>query len=212
GEAMAQAATYDKKGVSRGAIELPDALFGQQVHEHLLYQSVKTFLANQRQGTAKVKDRKEVTGGGKKPWKQKGTGRARSGSNTSPLWPGGGRAFGPTPRDYSIGLPKKQRRAALVAALSLAASEGRVRVVEDPGLTEPKTKEFAGFLARVGIGDEKTLVLVGKEEAVLFKASRNLARVRTSPAHQGAPYYVLEDEQGVITQKAPHLLKEGFGS
>ena len=209
---MATAAAYDKKGVSRGSVELPDTLFGQQVHEHLLYQSVKTFLANQRQGTAKVKDRKEVSGGGKKPWKQKGTGRARAGSNTSPLWPGGGRAFGPTPRDYSIGLPKKQRRAALVAALSLAASEGRIRVVEDPGMTEPKTKEFAGFLAKVGIGAEKTLVLIGKDEAVLFKASRNLARVRTSPAHQVTPYFVLENEQVVITQSALDLLKEVFGS
>ena len=209
---MATANAYDKQGVSRGSVELPDTLFGQQVHEHLIYQSVKTFLANQRQGNAKVKDRKEVTGGGKKPWKQKGTGRARSGSNTSPLWPGGGRAFGPTPRDYSIGLPKKQRRAALVAALSLAASEGRVRVVDDPGLSEPKTKEFAGFLQKVGIKSEKTLVLVGKEENVLYKASRNLARVRTAPAHQVTPYFVLENEQVVITRRALDQLKEVFGS
>jgi len=209
---MATATAYDGKGVSRGTVELPAELFDQQVHEHLLYQAVKTYLANQRQGTAKVKDRKEVTGGGKKPWRQKGTGRARSGSNTSPLWPGGGRAFGPTPRDYSIGLPKKQRRAALAAALSLAAREGRVRVVEDPSLEAPKTKEIVTLLKKVGIGDEKTLFLTGSDDGNVAKACRNLARVRATSARQVTPYYLLESEQLVITQSALDQLKEVFAS
>ena len=209
---MATATAYYGKGVSQGTVELPAELFDQQVHEHLLYQAVKTYLAGQRQGTAKVKDRKEVSGGGKKPWKQKGTGRARSGSNTSPLWPGGGRAFGPTPRDYSIGLPKKQRRLALAAALSLAAREGRVRVVEDPALDAPKTKEIVGFLRKVGIGEEKTLLLTGKDDPALFKACRNLARVRTTPARQVTAYYLLESEQVVITQSGLDQLKEVLAS
>jgi len=209
---MATAKAFDTKGASRGTVELPAALFEAQVNEHLLYQSAKTFLANQRQGTAKVKDRTEVTGGGKKPWRQKGTGRARAGSNTSPLWPGGGRAFGPKPHDHGIDLPKKQRRAALASALSLAAREGRVRVVDDPVLEETKTKAVAGFLKSVGIESEKTLFVLGKYDEELLRACRNLARVRTTLAPQVTPYFLLEAEQVVFTSSALERLKEVFGS
>jgi len=209
---VATAMAFDAKGESRGTVELPPALFDAQVHEHLLYQSAKTYLANQRQGTSKVKDRTEVSGGGRKPWKQKGTGRARSGSNTSPLWPGGGRAFGPEPRDHRIALPKKQRRAALTAALSLAAREGRVRVVEDPGLAEPKTKVVAELLAKLGVGADKTLLVLGRVDETLYKASRNLARVRPTLAHQVTPYDLLDCEQVVLTQSGLDRMKEVFGS
>src|SRR5580765_2300111 len=117
-------------GSPKGEAALPDALFARPVHEHLLWLSVKRHLGNQRQGTAKVKNRGEVSGGGKKPWRQKGTGRARAGSNTSPLWPGGGRAFGPKPRDYRTQMPKQQRRAALASALSLKAGDNAVQVID----------------------------------------------------------------------------------
>src|SRR2546426_12533316 len=117
-------------GSEKGSAALPDELFAQPVHEHLMWLSVKRHLGNQRQGNAKVKTRGEVSGGGRKPWRQKGTGRARSGSNTSPLWPGGGRAFGPKPRDYRTELPRQQRRAALASALSLRASENAVTVLD----------------------------------------------------------------------------------
>jgi large subunit ribosomal protein L4 len=204
--------SFDAQGVSRGTVELPAGLFDAQVHEHLLYQSVKTFLANQRQGTAKVKNRHEVTGGGKKPWRQKGTGRARSGSNTSPLWPGGGRAFGPEPREYRMELPKKQRRAALAAALSLAAREGRVRVVEDLALPEPKTRVVAELLEKLGIAGEKTLLVLGRHDEAVHKASRNLPRVRAALAHQVTPYHLLECEQLVQTASGLDRMKEVFGS
>src|SRR2546426_5565702 len=121
---------YTSDGSEKGTAALPDELFAQQIQEHLLWLSVKRHLGNQRQGTAKVKTRGEVSGGGRKPWRQKGTGRARSGSNTSPLWPGGGRAFGPKPRDYRTELPRQQRRAALASALSLRASENAVTVLD----------------------------------------------------------------------------------
>jgi large subunit ribosomal protein L4 len=209
---VATAMAFDAKGESRGTVELPPALFDAQVHEHLLYQSAKTFLANQRQGTAKVKDRTEVTGGGRKPWRQKGTGRARSGSNTSPLWPGGGRAFGPTPRDYRLELPKKQRRAALASALSLAAREGRVRVVEDLRLDVPKTKAVVELLGKLGVGEDKTLLVLGRADETLYKASRNLARVRATLAHQVTPYHLLDCQQVVLTQSGLDRMKEVFGS
>ena len=135
-------------GSSKGEATLPDELFAQPVHEHLLWLSVKRHLGDQRQGTAKVKTRGEVSGGGRKPWRQKGTGRARSGSNTSPLWPGGGRAFGPKPRDYRTELPKKQRRAALAAALSQKAGENAVTVIDALKFEAPKTKQMADLNRR----------------------------------------------------------------
>jgi large subunit ribosomal protein L4 len=209
---MVTAMAYDASGQHRGTVDLPAGLFEAQVHEHLLYQSVKTYLANQRQGTHKVKTRAEVSGGGKKPWKQKGTGRARAGSNTSPLWPGGGRAFGPKPRDYDLGLPKKQRRLALLAALSLRAREGRIRVVEDLALSEPKTREMAGFFEKLGVGTERTLFVLGRHDEILVKACRNLPHVRSTLAHQLTPYHLLESAQLVLTQGALDRIKEVFAS
>src|SRR6058998_3228065 len=151
-------------GSEKGTAALPDDLFAQQVNEHLLWLSVRRHLGNRRQGTAKVKGRGEVSGGGRKPWRQKGTGRARAVSNTSPLWPGGGRAFGPVPRDYRVAMPRKQRRAALASALSLRASENAVSVVEPLSFTAPKTKEMAGVLQRLGVSDKRTLLVLGEKD------------------------------------------------
>src|SRR2546422_11709873 len=133
---------YGMDGSAKGSTELPAELFGQPVNEHLMWLSVKRHLGNQRQGTAAVKNRALVSGGGKKPFRQKGTGRARQGSNTSPLMPGGGRAFGPRPRDYRTELPKKQRRAALAAALSQKAADQAVSVGESITLEAPKTRHM----------------------------------------------------------------------
>src|SRR5437016_2528931 len=119
---------FSRDGSEKGTTALPDELFGQQVNEHLMWMSVKRHLGNQRQGNAKVKAKGEVSGGGRKPFRQKGTGRARQGSNTSPLMPGGGRAFGPKPHDFRTDMPRKQRRAALASALSLRASENAIAV------------------------------------------------------------------------------------
>src|SRR5438477_13127530 len=130
---------FGPDGSEKGTATLPDELFGQQVNEHLLWLSVKRHLGNQRQGTAAVKTRGDVSGGGRKPFRQKGTGRARQGSNTSPLMPGGGRAFGPRPRDYRTEMPKRQRRAALVSALSAKAADAAVSVVELPAFEAPRS-------------------------------------------------------------------------
>jgi large subunit ribosomal protein L4 len=209
---VATAENYDATGNPQGTVDLPDPLFGGQVHEHLLHESVKRYLANQRQGTSKVKSRNEVTGGGRKPWRQKGSGRARSGSNTSPIWVGGGRAFGPKPRDYRLELPKKQRRTALVSALSLCASEGRVRIVGDPQFDEPKTAKMADLLANLGIEEGRVLMVLGESNENLVKSCRNLPGLRTTLAGQVTPYYLLEADHVVITTTALERMKEVFGS
>src|SRR5437867_9809832 len=154
------AKTYGSDGTETGSIGLPDELFAQPVHEHLMWLSVKRHLGNQRQGTAKVKARGEVSGGGRKPWRQKGTGRARAGSNTSPLWPGGGRAFGPKPRDYRTEMPKQQRRQALASALSLKAGEHAVTVLDQLSFEAPRTKHMAEALERLGLHDKRTLLVL----------------------------------------------------
>src|SRR5436309_8384159 len=171
---------FGMDGSAKGEASLPDELFAQPVHEHLLWLSVKRYLGDQRQGTARVKTRGEVSGGGHKPWRQKGTGRARSGSNTSPLWPGGGRAFGPKPRDYRTAMPRKQRRAALASALSLRASENAVSVVEPLSFPAPKTKETAGVLPRLGLSGKRTLLVLGDKDENVYRSCRNLRNLSTT--------------------------------
>ena len=209
---MPTARAYTSQGDERGAVELPASLFGQQVNEHLLYQAVKTFMANRRQGTAKVKSRVEVSGGGRKPWRQKGTGRARSGSNTSPVWVGGGRAHGPEPRDYRLELPKKQRRLALTSALSLKAREAQVAVLEDLALGAPKSKTVAGLFRKIGLGDRKTLVVFGAHDDTVQKSCRNLRYLRTTLANQVTPYQLLDCDTVVFTQSGLKRLTEVFAS
>ena len=209
---MATAQAYDAKGGHRGTVDLPAPLFEGQVHEHLIHQSVRSYLDNQRQGTASVKGRAEMSGGGKKPWKQKGTGRARSGSNTSPIWRGGGRAFGPKPRDYRVDLPKGQRRAALVSALSLRAGENKIRVVEDWSMEAPKTKTVVELLAKLGVTDGRVLIVLGSPDANLVRSGRNIRGVRVVPAEQVTPYYLLEADEVVLTASGLSRLQEVFGS
>jgi len=197
-------------GSPKGEAALPDELFAQPVHEHLLWLSVKRHLGDQRQGTAKVKARGEVSGGGRKPWRQKGTGRARSGSNTSPLWPGGGRAFGPKPRDYRTELPKKQRRAALASALSQKAGENAVTVIDALRFEAPKTREMAEVLKRLGLGDKRTLLVIGEADANVVRSCRNLRNLHTTLAHQLNPYELLQSEAVLMTAPALAQMKEIF--
>jgi len=201
---------FNAEGVEKGKAALPDALFARPVHEHLLWLSVKRHLGNQRQGTAKVKNRGEVSGGGKKPWRQKGTGRARAGSNTSPLWPGGGRAFGPDPRDYRTALPKRQRRAALAAALSQKASDQAVSVVDTPALEAPRTATIAAMLKAMGLADKRTLLVLAEAEPNLVKSCRNLRNLKTTLAHQINPYELLDAEAVVITAGGLERIQEVF--
>lgn len=202
---------YAQDGSEKGTTALPDELFAQPVHEHLLWMSVKRHLGNQRQGTAMVKSKGLVSGGGKKPFKQKGTGNARQGSNTSPLMPGGGRAFGPKPHSHRTAMPKQQRRSALVSALSLRAGENAVSVIEEI-VTDgaPKTARVAGVLAKIGLGGKKTLLVVGQQNETVWKSVRNLRHVTTTLAHQLNPYDLLDCEQLLLTQDGLARVKEVF--
>ena len=204
------AKVYASDGSEKGTAALPDELFAQQVQEHLLWLSVKRFLGNQRQGTAKVKTRGEVSGGGRKPWRQKGTGRARSGSNTSPLWPGGGRAFGPKPRDHRTELPKGQRRQALASALSLKASENAVAVLESLAFAAPKTRAMAETLERLGLTDRRTLLVLGQADGNVVKSCRNLPNLNTTLAHQVNPYDLLNCDMLLLTRDGLDRMKEVF--
>jgi large subunit ribosomal protein L4 len=201
---------YGLDGKEKGTATLPDELFAQQVHEHLLWLSVKRHLGNQRQGTAKVKTRGEVSGGGRKPWRQKGTGRARSGSNTSPLWPGGGRAFGPKPRDYRTDMPKAQRRRALSSALSLKAGENAVSVIESLSFDAPRTREMAALLGRIGLADKRTLLVLDRADENVVKSCRNLRNLRTTMAHQVNPYDLLDCDAVLVTRAGLDRMKEVF--
>ncbi len=197
-------------GSPKGEATLPDELFAQPVHEHLLWLSVKRHLGDQRQGTAQVKTRGEVSGGGRKPWRQKGTGRARSGSNTSPLWPGGGRAFGPKPRDYRTEMPRKQRRAALAAALSQKAGENAVTVIDSLSFAAPKTREMAEVLKRLGLEAKRTLLVIGESDPNVVRSCRNLRNLHTTLAHQINPYELLQSEALLVTAPALAQMKEIF--
>jgi large subunit ribosomal protein L4 len=201
---------YSADGSERGTATLPDELFGQPVHEHLMWLAVKRHLGNQRQGNAKVKSRAEVSGGGRKPWRQKGSGNARAGSNTSPLWPGGGRAFGPRPRDYRTELPRKQRRAALVSVLSLRASENAVSVIEAITPAEAKTREVATLLRKIGLGGQRTLLVLDQADEKVMRSCRNLRDLDTRLAHQLNPYDLLVTDQLLLTQAGLERVKEVF--
>jgi large subunit ribosomal protein L4 len=204
------ARVYSLDGAEKGVASLPEALFGRQVHEHLLYLSIKRHLGNQRQGTAKVKSRAEVSGGTRKPFRQKGTGRARQGANNTPLMPGGGRAFGPKPRDYRTELPKQQRRAALASALSQMAAANAITVLESLSFPEPRTRQMSEVLARLGLTDKRTLlVLEGADENVL-KSCRNLRNLRTTLAHQLNAYEVLASDALLVTAGGLERMKEVF--
>lgn len=201
---------FASDGSEKGTAALPDELFAQQVNEHLLWLSVKRYLGNQRQGTAKVKTRGEVSGGGRKPWRQKGTGRARAGSNTSPLWPGGGRAFGPKPRDYRTEMPKAQRRLALASALSAKAGESAIMVLESLSFAEPKTREMAETLKRLGLADKRTLLVLAQADENVVRSCRNLPKLRTILANQVNPYELMACETLLLTQDGLDRMKEVF--
>jgi len=202
---------YGLDGSEQGTTALPDELFAQPVHEHLIWLSVKRHLGNQRQGTAMVKSKGLVSGGGKKPFKQKGTGNARQGSNTSPLMPGGGRAFGPKPHSHRTDMPRQQRRQALVSALSLRAGENAVSVIEGLDVdSAPKTARVASALKKIGLTGKKTLLVVGQQNDTVWKSVRNLRNVNTTLAHQLNAYDLLDCEQLLLTSEGLARVTEVF--
>src|SRR5207253_11291184 len=170
-------AVYDREGKESGQVALPEAVFNVPVNEAVLHRAVLRQQANDRQGTHDTKTRGEVSGGGRKPWKQKGTGRARQGSTRAPQWRHGGTVFGPHPRSYEQKMPRKQRRLALRAALSARSQEGAVRVVEEIVLDEPKTRVVADLFAQMGAGT-RVLFVIPEHDLMLEKSTRNLAGVR----------------------------------
>ncbi len=201
---------YGPDGAEKGTTALPDELFAQPVHEHLLWLAIKRHLGNQRQGTTMVKNKALVSGGGRKPFKQKGTGRARQGSNTSPLMPGGGRAFGPRPHEWRTELPKKQRRAALVSALSLKATESAVAVLEGINVDAPKTSMVAGVLKKMGVYGKRTLLVVDRQHEMVWKSVRNIDKLNTTLAHQLNAYDLINAEAVVITTDGLARVTEVF--
>jgi len=192
---------------SVGEIELPTFITAQPPREHLLFEVVKMQLANRRAGTAATKTRGEVRGGGKKPWRQKGTGRARSGSIRSPIWVGGGTTFGPRPRSYAYRLPRSARRTALCAALALKQREGALVVVSDIILPEPKTKRMVEFLSRLELRNT-VLVVLHEKNASVEKAARNLPQVKVLRSEGLNVYDLLRYRQILFTQEALRRVSE----
>lgn len=198
-------------GGTKGEIELPKSLFGIKPSQHAVYEACKTNLASRRRGTASTKTRSEVRGGGRKPWRQKGTGRARIGSIRSPIWVGGGVAFGPKPRDYGYRIPKKVRKLALKSALSAKALEEKIHVVEDFSFSEPRTKTMEDVLRALGLKGKETLLLVSSFDENVFKSGRNLRYLTIKPAKDLNCYEVLRSEYLVVTQSVLAQLKEVWG-
>ena len=201
------ATVYDLNGQESGQVELPEAVFNVPINAAVLHQAVRRQQANDRQGTHETKTRGEVSGGGKKPWKQKGTGRARQGSTRAPQWRHGGVVFGPHPRSYEQKMPRKQRRLALKVALSVKSQEGAVRIVEEIALQEPKTRVVADLFAQLGAG-ASTLFVIPEHDLLLEKSTRNLASVKTILATNLNPSDVLTAATVVFTRSALSQVEE----
>lgn len=193
---------FKADGKAGSARTLPADPFDGVVHEESLHAAVKAHLANRRQGTAAAKTRSEVRGGGRKPWRQKGTGRARAGTIRSPIWRGGGVVFPPTPRSYRLDLPKKVRRLARRSAFNARAVEDRVIVLEDLSMESPKTRDLAKLLDKLGVGDEKVLILTAERRQNVFLSARNLPDVEVRPYGNESAYDVLWADSVVIEESA----------
>ncbi len=203
---MPKANVYDMAGKQVGEIDLSEAIFGIEPNVSVMHDVVKNHLANCRQGTQSALTRAEVSGGGRKPWRQKGTGRARQGSTRAPQWTHGGIVFAPKPRSYRYTLNKKVRRLALKSALSAKAAEGKVLVVDDLGMEAPKTKTFQGFLNTVG--SEKALVVTACPNVVL--SARNIPGVVTTPAALINVYDILNANEFIVDKAALATIEEVF--
>ena len=200
---MIEAAHYSATGARhKAALALPADFFDGTVNEPVLHQAIKTYLGNQRQGTAKTKTRSFVSGGNQKPWKQKGTGRARSGSSRSPIWRGGGIVFGPIPRDYRADIPKKVRQLARRSALNARAREDSLFVVDAMTFEAPKTSKLAGMLEKMGLEGKKVLVLANGENRNLYLSGRNIPTARVMNYSNASAYDVIWSDAVVVEQGA----------
>ena len=201
----------DRQGTPVEKIAVADSTFAAEVKTHLFHQVVRMQLAKRRRGTASTKTRGEVSGGGRKPWRQKGTGRARAGSTRSPLWRGGGVALGPKPRDYAYKLPKKVRRAALRSALSMKIQEGLLKVIDRLDIPAPKTRQMVGFLKDLGV-KKATIILLADDNRNVQLAARNLPSVKVIRAEGVNVYDLLTHEYLICTREALMKLQERVAS
>src|SRR5690625_498609 len=201
GTVMPKVALYDQSGSQIGDVTLAEGVFGIEPNESVLYDAILLQQASQRQGTHKVKNRSEVRGGGRKPWRQKGTGRARQGSIRSPQWVGGGTVFGPTPRSYSYKLPKKVRKLALKSALSSKVKEDSLVVLEGIAIDTPKTKEVVSMLQSLN-ANEKALIVTAERDEVLEKSANNLQGVKVLPVSEVNVLDLVAYNKLIITKEA----------
>ncbi len=205
---MPKLALYNKTGSQVGDFELDERVFGVDVNVPVVHRSVVAQLAAMRAGTHKTKTRGEVTGSGKKPWRQKGTGRARQGSFRAPHWVGGGNAFGPTPRSYVHKVNKKEKRLAVKSALTSKVEEGKLIIVDDFQITEPKTKEMVKVLKDLNLKGKKTLIILPGKDEVLYKSARNIPNVKTLVTQALNIYDLLNYEYIVMSKDAVKAVEE----
>ena len=205
---MANVSVYNIEGNEVGTIDLNDAVFGGEVNEHLVHMAVVNQLANNRQGTQKAKTRSEVSGGGRKPWRQKGTGHARQGSTRAPQWTGGGVVFAPVPRDYSFKMNKKEKRAALKSALTAKVEEKKFIVVDEIKFDEIKTKNFANILKNLDV--KKALVVLEDGNANAELSARNIADVKTAKTNTINVYDILKYNTVIATKAAVANIEEVY--
>ena len=205
---MANVSVLNMEGKEVGSMELNDAVFGVEINEHLVHQAVVLQLANNRQGTQKAKTRSEVSGGGRKPWRQKGTGHARQGSTRSPQWKGGGVVFAPTPRDYTIRLNKKEKRAALKSALTSRVQDNKFIVVDELKFDEIKTKKFQNVMDNLKVS--KALVVLADNDQNTVLSARNIAGVKTSQVGSINVYDILKYNTVVATKAAVASIEEVY--
>jgi len=205
---MAQVSVYNMEGKEIDKIELSDAIFGVEINEHLVHMAVVQHLANLRQGTQKAKTRSEVSGGGRKPWRQKGTGHARQGSTRSPQWTHGGVVFAPTPRDYSFKLNKKEKRLALKSALTSKVADGKLMVIDELKFDEIKTKKFAEVLANLNAN--KALVIINENDKNVVLSARNIPDAKTSLTGNMNVYDIMNAGTVVLTKDAVSTIEEVY--
>ena len=205
---MAKVAVYNMEGKEVGSMDLNDAVFGVEVNEHLVHMAVLQQLANNRQGTQKAKTRSEVRGGGRKPWRQKGTGHARQGSIRAPQWKGGGVVFAPVPRDYSFKLNKKEKRAALKSVLTSRVQENKFIVVDELKMDEIKTKTFKGVLDNLNA--EKALVVLNDMDVNVIASAKNIPTVKTTQTNELNVFDVLKYNTVVVTKDAVATIEEVY--
>ena len=205
---MATVSVYNMEGKEVGTMELSDAVFGVEVNEHLVHMAVVAQLANKRQGTQKAKTRSEVSGGGRKPWRQKGTGHARQGSTRAPQWTHGGVVFAPTPRDYTIRLNKKERRLALKSALTSRVQENKLIVVDEIKFNEIKTKNFQNAMNALNVN--KALVVLNENDENVVMSARNIPTVKTALTNTINVFDILKYNTVIVTKDAVATIEEVY--